>query len=136
MELAARGKRGGGVRWYADMADDRGCANEDPLLSGPARPKRRHQTERVSDFRNFARSDSYSREREAGFITPAERAYLEAENRLSNYKHTDEDKDEKELEKEENESEKDEPGKYEPLSIVDKKSSTKSKKGRSSKSTR
>jgi len=95
------------------------------------------QTERVSDFRNFARSDSCSREREAGFITPAERAYLEAGSRLPDYKPTDEDKDEKELEKEEDESEKDEPGKYEPLSIVDKKSSKKSKKGRrSSKSTR
>ena len=56
---------------------------------------------------------------------------------MSNYKPNDEDKEEKELEKEEDESEKDEPGKYEPLSIVDKKSSPKSKKGRrSSKSTR
>ena len=76
-------------------------------------------------------------EQEAGFITPAERAYPEIENRLPNYKPNDEDKDEKKLEKEEHESEKDEPGKYEPLSIVDKKSSPKSKKGRrSSKSTR
>ena len=41
-----------------------------------------------------------------------------------------EDKDERELEKEEDESEADEPGKYEPLSIVDKKSSPKPKKGR------
>jgi hypothetical protein len=70
------------------------------------------------------------RGREAGFITPAERAYLELENRLPDYKPTDEDKDEKELEKEEDESEADEPGKYQPLSIADKKSSPKSKKGR------
>jgi len=57
------------------------------------------------------------------------------ENRLSNYKPNDEDmegeeKDEEELEKEEDESEADEPGKYEPLSVENKKSSQKSKKGR------
>jgi len=70
-------------------------------------------------------------------FTPAERAYPEAENRLPDHKPTDEDKDEKELEKEEDESEAGEPGKYEPLSIVDKKSAPKPKKGRgSSKSTR
>ncbi|HVB95883.1 MAG TPA: hypothetical protein VND41_04700 [Nitrososphaerales archaeon] len=56
---------------------------------------------------------------------------------MPDHKPTDEDKDEKELEKEEDESEAGEPGKYEPLSIVDKKSAPKPKKGRgSSKSTR
>jgi len=49
---------------------------------------------------------------------------------LPDYKPNAEDKEEKELEKEEDESEADEPGKYEPLSIVDKKSSPKLKKGR------
>jgi hypothetical protein len=49
---------------------------------------------------------------------------------LPDYKPNDEDKEEKELEKEEDESEADEPGKYKSLSIVDKKSSPKSKKGR------
>jgi hypothetical protein len=49
---------------------------------------------------------------------------------LHDYKPNDEDKDEKELEKEENESEADEPGKYKPLSIADRESSAKSKKGR------
>jgi hypothetical protein len=49
---------------------------------------------------------------------------------LPDYKPSDEDKDEKELEKEEDESEADEPGKYEPISIVEKKSTPKSKKGR------
>jgi hypothetical protein len=57
---------------------------------------------------------------------------------LANYKPNDEDledqdKDEKELEKEEDESEANEPGKYEPLSVVEKKkSSPKSSKGRRS----
>ena len=55
---------------------------------------------------------------------------MEVENRLPDYKPNAEDKEEKELEKEEDESEADEPGKYEPLSIVDKKSSPKLKKGR------
>jgi hypothetical protein len=55
---------------------------------------------------------------------------LEVESRLPTYKPNDEDKDEKELEKEEDESEADEPGKYEPLSVANKKSSPKSKKGR------
>ena len=41
--------------------------------------------------------------------------------RWPDYKPDDEDKNEKELEKEEDESEADEPGKYEPLSITDKK---------------
>jgi hypothetical protein len=63
-------------------------------------------------------------------------AYPEVENRLPDYKPNDEDKDEKELEKEEDESEADEPGKYEPLSIADKKSGLKSKKGRKNKSMR
>jgi len=67
---------------------------------------------------------------QAGFITQAERAYPEAENHLPEYKPNDEDKEEKQLEKEEDESQADEPGKYEPLSIIDKKSSPKSKKGR------
>ena len=64
------------------------------------------------------------------------------ENRLSNHKPNDEnmedeEKDEAELEKEEDESEADEPGKYEPLSVENKKSSQKSKKGRAkSKATR
>jgi hypothetical protein len=49
---------------------------------------------------------------------------------LPDYKPNDEDKAEKELEKEEDESDADEPGEYEPLSVVDKKSSPKSKKGR------
>ena len=48
----------------------------------------------------------------------------------------DQDKDEKELEKEEDESEADEPGKYAPLSVVDKKSSPKSPRRRKSKATR
>ena len=49
----------------------------------------------------------------------------------------DQDKDEKELEKEEDESEADEPGKYAPLSVVDKKSTPKSPRGRrKSKATR
>ena len=59
-------------------------------------------------------------------------ANLEEENRLPNCKPNDEDKDEKKLETEEDESEEDE-----PLSIVDKESSPKSKKGqRGSTSTR
>ena len=49
---------------------------------------------------------------------------------MPDYKLNDEDKDEKELEKEEDESEADEPGKYEPLSVVDKKSGLKSKNER------
>jgi len=49
---------------------------------------------------------------------------------LADHKPNDRDKDEEELEKEEDESEADEPGKYEPLSVVDKKSSRKSKKAR------
>jgi hypothetical protein len=54
---------------------------------------------------------------------------------LAEYKPNDEDmehldKDEKELEKQEDESEADEPGKYEPLSVEDKKSSPLSPKGR------
>jgi hypothetical protein len=48
----------------------------------------------------------------------------------------DQDKDEKELEKEENESEEDEPGKYKALSVVDKKSSPRSPKGRGKSKTR
>ncbi|MDA4132730.1 MAG: hypothetical protein OK454_06350 [Thaumarchaeota archaeon] len=49
---------------------------------------------------------------------------------MPDYKPNDEDKDEKELEKEEDESEADEPGKYEPLSVIGKKSVPKPKKGR------
>jgi hypothetical protein len=53
---------------------------------------------------------------------------------LPDYRPNEEDKEEKELEKEEDESEADEPGKYEALSIVDKKSNPKSKKGTKKKS--
>jgi hypothetical protein len=58
---------------------------------------------------------------------------MQAENHLANYKPNDEDmeaqdKDEDELEKEEDESEADEPGKYESLSVEDKKTSQKSGK--------
>ena len=42
----------------------------------------------------------------------------------------DQDKDEKELEKEEDESEEAEPGKYEPLSVQDKKPGPRPSKGR------
>jgi hypothetical protein len=76
-----------------------------------------------------------ARARGAGFITPARTARTEVENRLADYKPNDEDmeeqdKEEKELEKEEDESEADEPGKYEPLSVVGKKSSPRSPKRR------
>jgi hypothetical protein len=59
----------------------------------------------------------------------------QVKNRLANYKPNDEDmedqdKDEEELEKKEDESEADEPGKYEPLSVVGKKSSPRSPKRR------
>ena len=76
------------------------------------------------------------------YYADAEDAHIEAENRLADYKPNDEDmedqdKDEEELEKEEDESEADEPGKYEPLSVVSKRTGTKSKKGRGrSKATR
>jgi hypothetical protein len=58
---------------------------------------------------------------------------LEVKNRLADYEPKnedmdDQDKEEKELEKEEDESEADEPGKYEPLSVVEKKSSPRSPK--------
>jgi hypothetical protein len=46
-------------------------------------------------------------------------AHLEAENRLSDYKHVE--AEEKELEKEEDESEKDQPGEYQAKEVVDKK---------------
>lgn len=49
---------------------------------------------------------------------------------MPEYKPNDEDKEEKQLEKEEDESQADEPGKYEPLSVVDKKSGLKSKNER------
>jgi len=49
---------------------------------------------------------------------------------LADHRPNNQDKDEEELEKEEDESEADDPGKYEPLSVVDKKSSRKSKKAR------
>jgi hypothetical protein len=61
---------------------------------------------------------------------PADRAHLEIANRLSDYKPNDEDKEEQELEKEEAESDADEPGMYEPLSVIGKKSTPKPKKGR------
>jgi len=84
-----------------------------------------------------------ARERGAGFITPALSAvHLQVKNRLADYKPNDEDmedldKKEKELEKEEDESEADEPGKYAPLSVVDKRSTQKSPRGRrKSKATR
>jgi hypothetical protein len=69
----------------------------------------------------------------SGFITPAERSQLEVKDRLPD-KPDEEEKEERELEKEEDESDADEPGEYEPLSIVDKKSIPKSKKGRRKKS--
>ena len=85
---------------------------------------------------------SIPRTRSRVYYADAEDAPLEAENRLPDYKPNDEDmedqdKDEEELEKEEDESEADEPGKYESLSVVDKKSSPKSKNARGrSKATR
>jgi hypothetical protein len=53
---------------------------------------------------------------------------------LPDYKPDEEEKEERELEKEEDESDADEPGEYEPLSVVDKKSSPSPKKGRRKKS--
>jgi hypothetical protein len=70
----------------------------------------------------------------SGFITLAERAQLEVEDCLPDYKPDEEDKEEEELEKEEAESDADEPGEYEPLSVGEKKSSSKPKKGRRKKS--
>jgi hypothetical protein len=78
---------------------------------------------------------SIPRTRSRVYYADAGDAHLEAENHLPDYKPNDEDmedqdKDEEELEKEEDVSEVDEPGKYEPISVVGKKANTKSKKGR------
>ena len=59
---------------------------------------------------------------------PASAMHSEAKIRLADHKSDDEDmdeqdKEEREIEKEEAESDADEPGKYAPLSVVDKKKS-------------
>ena len=64
---------------------------------------------------------SFPRARSRVKYAGGERACLEVENLLSDYKHVE--RDEKELEKEEDESEKDESGKYQSLEVVGKKPS-------------
>ena len=65
---------------------------------------------------------------------PASAVQEEAKNRLADHKSDDEDmeeqdKEEREIEKEEAESEADEPGKYAPFSVVDKKKSSQKSPG-------